>query len=168
MKPIVKETPKEKDIQNHPLSTKSPHFWWIICLLSAIILALVGFIITKRIVGSERLMEYVSVCSVLLSITLSIFAIQYTYTSNNEIHQQFEKINSVAENIRYTSEGLITTSNYLKENLPQILEYLEFLKKNQQDMSAQIKNISNPSVETTVNNHNISNIKQEQLDKQGL
>lgn len=162
----MKEMLKDMGTQSHPLSPKSPHFWWLICLLSGVILALAGFIITKRVIGSDRLMEYVSVCSVLLSITLSIFAIQYTYTSNNEIHQQFEKINSVADNIRYTSEGLIATSNYLKENLPQILEYLEFLKKNQQDMSAQIKNISNPSVKTAVNNYNVSNTKQEQPDRQ--
>ena len=163
----MSESIENKSTKIHPLSTKSPHFWWLISLLSAIILVLGGFIITKRVVGSERLMEYVSVCSVLLSITLSIFAIQYTYTSNNEIHQQFEKINSVADNIRYTSEGLIATSNYFKENLPQILEYLEFLKKNQQDMSAQIKNISNPNpsgLDNSVNNY--SNLKPEQKEVQ--
>lgn len=80
--------------------TKSPHFWWLITILGLTIIALIAFIITDKIICSVKLMEYVSVCSTLLSITLSIFAIQYTYTSNNEIHQQFEKINSVADNIK--------------------------------------------------------------------
>lgn len=77
--------------------TKSPHFWWLISVLGLTIIALIASIITDRIVCSAELMEYIAVCSTVLSITLSIFAIQYTYTSNNEIHQQFEKINSVAE-----------------------------------------------------------------------
>ena len=79
--------------------TKSPHFWWLISVLGLTIIALIAFIITDRIICSAKLMEYVSVCSIVLSITLSIFAIQYTYTSNNEIHQQFEKIKNVAAKV---------------------------------------------------------------------
>lgn len=78
------------------MNAKSPHFWWIISIMALTIIALISFIISRRICCSDELMKYVSVASVILSITLSIFAIQYTYTSNNEIHQQFEKINSVA------------------------------------------------------------------------
>lgn len=157
----------ENLLQKYSLSSKSPHFWWLIIILVLTIVALISYIISDRICCSENLMNYISVCSVLLSITLSIFAIQYTYTSNNEIHQQFEKINSVADNIRYTSERLTATSSELKENLPQILDYLDFLKRNQQDMSAQIKNISNPNptvLDTSVNNY--SNLKPEQQEAQ--
>lgn len=132
--------------------TKSPHFWWLISVLGLTIIALVAFIITDRVLCSEILMEYVSVCSTVLSITLSIFAIQYTYTSNNEIHQQFEKINSVADNIKGTSEKLATTNTLLNDNLGQILESLESVGQSQQNIVKQIENLTNRGITTDVNN----------------
>lgn len=133
--------------------TKSPHFWWIICLLSTIIIGLVAFIITGRILCSEKLMEYVSVCSIVLSITLSIFAIQYTYNSNNEIHQQFKSINSVADNIKDTAKSLADTNAVLNQNMDQILDRLENLNTTQEAMRAQLKDIKNIQVaKTEVNN----------------
>ena len=132
--------------------TKSPHFWWLISVLGLTIIALIAFIITERIICSAKLMEYVSVCSIWLSITLSIFAIQYTYTSNNEIHQQFEKINSVAENIKGTSENLATTNALLNENLDKILESLENVGQSQQDIAKQIANLTNKGIVTDVTN----------------
>lgn len=132
--------------------TKSPHFWWLISVLGLTIIALIAFIITDRIICSAKLMEYISVCSIVLSITLSIFAIQYTYTSNNEIHQQFEKINSVAENIKGTSENLATTNALLNENLYKILEGLENVGQSQQDIAKQIANLTNKGIVTDVTN----------------
>lgn len=132
--------------------TKSPHFWWLIILLSLTIIALIAFIITDRIICSDKLMEYVAVCSTLLSITLSIFAIQYTYTSNNEIHQQFEKINSVADNIKGTSESLTATNALLRDNLGQILETLENVGQSQQNIARQIENLTNRGINTDINN----------------
>ncbi len=116
------------------------------------IIALISFIISRRICCSDELMKYVSVASVILSITLSIFAIQYTYTSNNEIHQQFEKINSVADNIKETSEKLAKTNMLLNDNLNQILQRLENIDQSQKDMSSKIKNIMNAPVDTNISN----------------
>lgn len=132
--------------------TKSPHFWWLIILLGLTIIALTTFIITDRIICSDKLMEYVAVCSTLLSITLSIFAIQYTYTSNNEIHQQFEKINSVADNIKGTSESLTATNVRLRDNLGQILETLDNVGQSQQNIARQIENLTNRGINTNINN----------------
>lgn len=132
--------------------TKSPHFWWLISTLGLTIIALVAFIITDRILCSEILMEYVSVCSTVLSITLSIFAIQYTYTSNNEIHQQFEKINSVANNIKDTSEKLAATNTLLNDNLGKILDSLDYVGQSQKDIANKIENLTNRGISTDVNN----------------
>ncbi len=134
------------------MNAKSPHFWWIISIMALTIIALISFIISRRICCSDELMKYVSVASVILSITLSIFAIQYTYTSNNEIHQQFEKINSVADNIKETSEKLAKTNMLLNDNLNQILQRLENIDQSQKDMSSKIKNIMNAPVDTNISN----------------
>lgn len=132
--------------------TKSPHFWWLISLLGLTIIILVAFIITKRILDSEKLLDYIAVCSTLLSMTLSIFAIQYTYNSNNEIHQQFEKINSAAEIIKDTSKSLSETNALLNNNLNQILESLVNVGQSQQNIAQQIENLTNQRVSTNVNN----------------
>jgi len=132
--------------------TKSPHFWWLISLLGLTIIALTTLIITTRVIDSEKLLDYIAVCSTLLSITLSIFAIQYTYNSNNEIHQQFEKINSAAEIIKETSKNLSDTNALFNNNLGQILESLENVGQSQQTISQQIENLTNQGVSTDVIN----------------
>lgn len=119
----------------------SPHFWWLICLLSVIIIALVSYILSDRVLCADNIMEYISYASVILSITLSIFAILYTYTSNVQIQQQFEKINTAANNITSTSESLTNTGNLLNENLETILTRLESIDNRQEKISGQMDNI---------------------------
>ncbi|MBD5241838.1 MAG: hypothetical protein HDS59_07145 [Barnesiella sp.] len=162
MKQLESEQTKSKPTKNYSLSTGSPHFWWLICILMFVIIALISFIISERVCCSENLMNYISVCSVLLSITLSIFAIQYTYTSNNEIHRQFDKINSVADNIKATSENLAATNTLLKENLDKIQDTLDSFDISQKQIVSQIKDF------TTNRDINITDIPQnnrKQVDK---
>lgn len=120
----------------------SPHFWWLISILGVIIIALVSFILTCRMLDAVKIMEYISYASVILSITLSIFAILYTYTSNVQIQQQFEKINSAANNIASVSDNLTITSNKLNENLGVILGHLESIDNKQREMSGQMSNLN--------------------------
>lgn len=120
----------------------SPHFWWLISILGVTIIALVSFILTCRMLDAVKIMEYISYASVILSITLSIFAILYTYTSNVQIQQQFEKINSAANNIASVSDNLTITSNKLNENLGVILGHLESIDNKQREMSGQMSNLN--------------------------
>lgn len=78
----------------------------------ATIIALTSFILSERICNATKIMEFISYSSAILSITLSIFAIQYTYTSNVQIQQQFEKINAVAESIKNASGELRACLNF--------------------------------------------------------
>lgn len=99
-------------------------------------------------------MDYISYASVILSITLSVFALLYTYTSNVQIQQQFEKINPAADNITSASERLKTTTGKLDENLGTILQLLESIDIKQQEISNNIN--------TTLSRPDITNIlKQE-------
>lgn len=116
------------------------HYWWSITLMALFIIVLISFILSERIVEAEKVMEYVSYASVILSITLSIFAIMYTYTSNVQIQGQFEKINNAANNITATSEKLTQTGDTLNNNLSTILDSLENLRT---DMNVQFKSINN-------------------------
>ena len=89
-------------------------------------------------------------------------AIQYTYTSNNEIHRQFDKINSVADNIKATSENLAATNTLLKENLDKIQDTLDSFDISQKQIVSQIKDF------TTNRDINITDIPQnnrKQVDK---
>ena len=112
----------------------SPHFWWIFSVLGILVIGLVAYILTYRVMCADILMEYISFASVILSITLSIFAILYTYTSNIEIQRQFDKINSASDRITSTSRELDT-------NLRNILSHLEKIDNNQQALKETIDNI---------------------------
>lgn len=133
----------------------SPHFWWLISILGVTIIALVSFILTCRMLDAVKIMEYISYASVILSITLSIFAILYTYTSNVQIQQQFEKINSAANNIASVSDNLTITSNKLNENLGVILGHLESIDNKQREMSGQMSNLNAQLNSDTVNITNL-------------
>lgn len=136
------------------MNAKSPHFWWIISIMAAAIIALVSFILCEKIIGADKIMEFISYSSAILSITLSIFAIQYTYTSNVQIQQQFEKINSIADNIHKTAENLNLTSGKLDENLETILERLENMNTLQKEMSSQLNNLNDSKVNEIDIQHN--------------
>lgn len=129
----------------------SPHFWWLFSLLVSAIIALVAYILTDMEPNADKIMEYISYASVILSITLSVFAILYTYTSNVQIQQQFEKINSAANNITSTSDNLTMTGNKLNENLEMILSRLESIDDRQDEISGQMNNINTQLNENVAN-----------------
>lgn len=144
-------------------NSASPHFWWLISILGIAIIALVSYILTDKVLSSDKIMEYISFASVILSIILSVFAILYTYTSNVQIQQQFEKINTAANNITVVSDNLTKTENKLNENLATIINRLKSIDDRQEIMSGQVKNLntklnSNDSNITNVPSNNLSNI----------
>lgn len=134
------------------MGTKSPHFWWIISILTTTIIALVSFILTKQIAGASIIVDYISFASVILSITLSVFAILYTYTSNVQIQQQFEKINSAAISIHETSNKLISTEAKLNELLDTISTRLENIDESQREINTHLNIMNNQVDETIINN----------------
>ena len=93
---------------------------WTISLLAIIIILLLSYIIWGKIEDASVLVEYISYAGTLLSITLSIFAIQYTYHSNNRAETQFDKINQAAENIIRASESMTIEAGVIKEKLADI------------------------------------------------
>lgn len=134
------------------MGTKSPHFWWIISILTTTIIALVSFILTKQIADASIIVDYISFASVILSITLSVFAILYTYTSNVQIQQQFEKINSAATSIHETSNKLISTEAKLNELLDTISTRLENIDESQREINTHLNIMNNQVDETIINN----------------
>ncbi len=135
------------------MENKSPHFWWIVSVLSVAILGLIAFILTDRIACAETIMVYISYASVILSITLSVFAILYTYTSNVQIQQQFEKINAAATTIQSGSDKLIATESKLNDNLQTILDKLENIDQSQQKIYTQVTNENIQIPRTEITNH---------------
>lgn len=121
---------------------------WTISLLAIIIILLLSYIIWGKIEDASVLVEYISYAGTLLSITLSIFAIQYTYHStyhsNNRAETQFDKINQAAENIIRASESMTIEAGVIKEKLADIET-----KQNTLNTKIDIKN-QNSSVENLI------------------
>lgn len=117
---------------------------WTISLLAIIIILLLSYIIWGKIEDASVLVEYISYAGTLLSITLSIFAIQYTYHSNNRAETQFDKINQAAENIIRASESMTIEAGVIREKLADIET-----KQNTLNTKIDIKN-QNSSVENLI------------------
>ena len=117
---------------------------WTISLLAIIIILLLSYIIWGKIKDASVLVEYISYAGTLLSITLSIFAIQYTYHSNNRAETQFDKINQAAENIIRASESMTIEAGVIKDKLADIET-----KQNTLNTKIDIKN-QNSSVENLI------------------
>ena len=114
------------------------HMWWSIVIISLLLIGAISFIFSERIINAESLSEYISFASVLLSITLSIFAILYTYTSNVQIQEQFNKIDSAATNIRDVSYQLHNVGSRLSESLLDIQNKLTNIDIAQQELNKKI------------------------------
>lgn len=131
---------------------------WTICLLSAIIIGLSAFILSDRIVNAESIKRYIDFAATLLSITLSIFAIAFTYTSNNSIQRQFDKIDIASSKI-VDSAGLLQESE--KEMKGLITELGKSIKHIESDMGSikeQIPNLlkaSKPEIKVDIANNKI-------------
>lgn len=147
-----------------------PHFWWIISVLLLSVIALISFICTCRMVDGNVISRYVSFASVLLSITLSVFAIFYTYTSNAQIQRHFENINSAAESIKSTSKELISTNTKINESFDNIrkqwgdiLGQLSDINKSQKVMESQLCNYQDITLADNLSNESIDeNVLSEQ------
>jgi len=116
-------------MDNSIKTTASPHFWWLIIILGVIILALLTFVVSKRVIDSKDIMDYVSSFALLLSIVLSIFAILYTYTSNAQIQRQFDRINAAANNINEVSTKWVETASQISERLDRVEKRQEELNR---------------------------------------
>lgn len=134
------------------MKTVSPNLVWIISMLIIVIILLISYIICVKFTDDQLVMSYISCASVILSITLSIFAILYTYVSNVQVQQQFEKINAAAESIKDTSNKLILTEGKIGEFLSGIENHLNLINTNQLKMTEEITNVNAKIGEQVVNN----------------
>ena len=114
---------------------------WVISLLVFVVGVLLALIITDQIMCADHLMQYISVISVVLSITLSIFAIMYTYFSNVEMQRQFDKINSAAERISKVSDVITKSNGLLEENVKTIISRISHTDDVMQALNDRFKNI---------------------------
>ena len=111
----------------------------------AIIVLLALFLFVK-VVDAGAIMRVISDASTLLSITLSIFAIMYTYTSNNEMHRQFEKINSAADRISRLANDMTLLEGSIQAKL-------DDFGKGQRDIAAGIKALTNDKIDNVPGNN---------------
>lgn len=108
---------------------KSPHFWWIMLIAALIIICLLAWALSKGVYNGDKIKTFITDAGLLLSITLSIFAIAYTYTSNNNTSRQFEKINSAAELIVDTANRVTEAQVSLNQQMKTILDNVGDIKR---------------------------------------
>ena len=117
----------------------SLHMWWVICIMSVVILALLGLVYVVKMEDTEnKIINYVSFVSTLLSIVLSVFAIIYSYTSALEASRQWADVNKAVEVIKESTQNI-------KENNQTLLQTVISIK-------GDVKAIGNNSIASNKQN----------------
>ena len=113
--------------------------WWVICIMSVVILALLGLVYVVKMEDTEnKIINYVSFVSTLLSIVLSVFAIIYSYTSALEASRQWADVNKAVEVIKESTQNI-------KENNQTLLQTVISIK-------GDVKAIGNNSIASNKQN----------------
>ena len=100
---------------------------WTIVVVSILNILLISYVLTNCVVGAEKIMDFISYSTAILSITLSIYAIVYTRDSNVSLQRQFEKIEAA-------TEQLDKVSNSISRQYADIKDGLDNLAKKQDEM----------------------------------
>lgn len=103
---------KENTGQINGKASFSVHFWWVICVMTAIIIILAALLCTEIVVIDRRVMTFLSFTATILSIVLSVFAIMYSYYSLQESSRQWGDIKKAVSTID-TSTQMISQSTQL-------------------------------------------------------
>lgn len=140
-----------------PMNSRSPHFWWIISTLLVIIIILLVIIIRGQIVFADEVIGEISSIALLLSIILSILAIAFTYTSNNNVAQQFDKINTAANNINDSSIKVASLIDSISDRLDKLEKKQEFMIEKMDNRNAKVPqgadvrgNVASPAVPPSI------------------
>ena len=99
---------------------------WIIGLIFATVVVLICLLFNEdTVVNGDKIISFISNGALLLSITLSIMAIQLTYTSNSQTERHFENFNKIAHKISELYADIRITSNKLGDNVDKIINRLD-------------------------------------------
>ncbi len=90
---------------------------WSISILVIVVIALLSIILCAKYPEVEEIKMFIEFSSTLLSITLSIFAIAFTYTSNNTIQQQFYNIDYSANKIEVSANNFQKTKDEISKSI---------------------------------------------------
>lgn len=94
--------------------------YWIIGLLSAIVIFLVAYIIVGRTICAKIIADYVSAFSTLLSILLSVFAIFFTFYATQDTNRHIDNLSD-----KLWSQTLSNKNGIKNEDSPQIENFPE-------------------------------------------
>jgi len=113
---------------------------WTISILGVLIIGLLAFIFSQRVLNANDIKIFIEYATTLLSITLSIFAIAFTYTSNNSVQRQFDKIDYAARKIVESADSLYKSEEEITNKIRSLQEHIADIKK---DMGIIKDNIPN-------------------------
>lgn len=127
---------------------------WIVILLVLAVIGLTAYILTdEHTLDGRRLIQVISAASTLLSITLSIFAIQLTFTSNKTIGRQYEIVHDAAmtmeqssNKVQHATDTLSHKVDVLTNEIKEIKSKVEPIKEfgdNQKVLIDQIESFKN-------------------------
>lgn len=114
---------------------------WTISVMAVIIIFLLTGLLLKCTINGEAVRSLIEFSATLLSITLSIFAIAFTYTSNNSIQIQFDKIDLSARKIEDSAESMESSKNNIETAINQLDGRIRHIEANTDEIKSNLPNI---------------------------
>lgn len=95
---------------------------WVVLILLALLTILSAYIVTKRIIDGDNLLEGISNFSTLLSIILSISSISFAYYTSHQTSRQYENMSTAVTEIK-------ESNRHMEKNNAMLLRFIREITK---------------------------------------
>lgn len=93
----------QKDYEEYKRKHFKSVYWYWMGILIYFFLVVIAILLLFFCTESQGIIKYIGLVATLLSIVLSIFAIMFTYTANQQMSDKYNEISGAANDIRLTS-----------------------------------------------------------------
>ena len=112
-------------------------YWFCLGITIGVSILIISYLIVNKDDCYLTINRYVEFAATLLSIVMSIFAIMYTYTSNQQIGEKFKDIDNAAHEIRHTAEIIRTEASNMNSRMESLQNQINTLYTNQSNSNEQ-------------------------------
>lgn len=106
-------------------------YWFWLGIIVGLSILIIAYLIVNKDDCYLSINRYVGFAATLLSIVMSIFAIMYTYTSNQQIGEKFKDIDNAAHEIHHTAEIIRSEATNMNQRMDNLQSQLNTLYASQ-------------------------------------
>lgn len=161
------EIRKKENERSHII--KGVNMWWVISLMTIIIIAMGAHIYNNQVVNGEKIISYLEFAATLLSIVLSIFAIFYSYFSALEASRQWGDVSTAVKIIENTTATIESNNQMMLATMIAIHGEVnslggEALRDNNMQPKVEVNSATINNIQNNATEDNLPNIAEDVPD----